>query len=266
MFKFIRYSLPCDSSFRRIAILTSIIVAAILGVMSHSPIPQDTAYHHFADIRTVSSIPNGSNVVSNAFFFLAGIAGVYRIRNAANSQAVFRWRFFFVSIALVGLGSAYYHWAPSNDSLFWDRLPMTLGFASLTVSLLAERFGERTGRTLFWPLIILSAVSVVYWWFTEKVGAGDLRPYILVQYIPLVLAPMLLMFFPKESRWDRPYWILLAGYGIAKGLEWQDFRLYEWTYHLVSGHALKHFAAAAAILLFRPHIKELLSKNIAQDK
>lgn len=266
MLKSARFLLPYDSFTIRVIVLASLAAAAILGVMTYPPIPQDVTYHNFADHRTISNIPNLNDVISNAFFLIAGILGLYRTRGLASSHLVFRWRFFFASAALVGFGSAYYHLAPTNDTLLGDRLPMTLGFASLTVSLLAERFGERAGRVLFWPMIILSAASVAYWWFTEKMGAGDLRPYILVQFLPLVLSPILLLFFPKGSLWDRPYWILLVGYAIAKGLEWQDVKVFELTHHMVSGHTLKHVAAAMAVLFFSPCMAGDLSSKIFRSK
>ncbi len=258
MFQRVLSSLSHYISLWRLTLLVSIIVAAILGIMSLPAIPQDTSYHHFADDREVLSIPNMSNVVSNIFFSVSGLLGLYRFSTFSGSFAIFRWRLFYISIALVGLGSAYYHWIPSNDSLVWDRLPMTLGFVSLIVNLLAERFGERVGNVLFCPLVLFSTASVAYWWFTEGLGAGDLRPYIIVQYLPLLLAPALLILFPKGSHWDRPYWILLLGYAIAKGFEWQDAAFYELTHHLVSGHTLKHIVAATAILIFRPFTGDLL--------
>jgi hypothetical protein len=260
-------SLPYNSFFWRLIVLVSIVVIAILGVISLPPVSQDIAYHHFADRRAIFAIPNGSNVLSNVLFCISGILGFRRFRLFASSPTVLRWRFFFASITLVGLGSAYYHWVPSNDSLFWDRLPITLGFASLTASLFAERLGERTGQVLFIPFIFLSITSIVYCWFTERLGLGDLRPYILSQYLPLLLIPILLILFPKGSRWDRPYWIFFICYAIAKGFEWKDFAFYEWTYHLISGHTLKHILTAIAILFFRPYTEGLmLLKDITQEQ
>ena len=31
---------------------------------------------------------------------------------------------------LTAVGSSYYHLAPDNERLFWDRLPMTIAFSS----------------------------------------------------------------------------------------------------------------------------------------
>lgn len=257
MFRSINKGYLVNPYLLRIIFMAVLILAAIVWVAGMPLIQQDIDYHSFADASYHLNLPNASNVLSNVGFVVAGIIGLKRLSELPNSPAIFRWRFFFGSIVVVGLGSSYYHWWPSNDSLFWDRLPMTLGFASLTACLFAERMGERAGSRLFIPLVLAGAASVVYWWATEKAGAGDLRPYILVQFLPMALAPLLITLFPKGAAWDRPYWILLVGYGIAKGFEWQDIAVYEWTYHIVSGHTLKHVVAATAIALFRPLITPL---------
>lgn len=142
---------------------------------------------------------------------------------------------------------------------------MTLGFASLIVGLSEERFGLRAGRLLFGPLVLSGAFSVLYWWFTERAGNGDLRPYILVQFLPMLLIPLTIILFPKDARHDRPYWILLISYIMAKFFEWQDGTVFMLTGHLVSGHALKHLAAAAGLLLFKPAVLQAKGEEMPKD-
>jgi hypothetical protein len=259
MLRSILSALSYHSFSLRLTILLSIVVIAILGVISLPSISHDLTHHRFADCRTILTIPNGNNVLSNVFLCISGILGFRRFSLFANGPAVFRWRFFFISITFAGLGSAYYHWLPTNNSLFWDRLPMTLGFAALSASLFAERFGERIGQVLFVPFVFLSTVGIVYWWSTEQLGLGDLRPYLLAQYLPLLLTPVLLIFFPKGYCRDYPYWILFLGYTIATGFEWKDFAVYEWTYQIISGHTLKHIVTALVILTFRPYAGDFTS-------
>jgi len=267
MFRSILSFLPYNWLYLRLIILFSFVIIAVLEVISLPSISLDIAYHHFADRRTIFTISNGSNVLSNVLFSISGILGFRCFSHFKSSPTVLRWQFFFASITFVGLGSAYYHWFPSNNSLFWDRLPMALGFASLAASLFAERFGERIGQVLFGPFIFLSTTSIVYWWFTEQLGLGDLRPYILAQYLPLLLMPILLILFPKGVRWDRPYWILFIVYAIAKGFEWRDLAFYEWTSHIISGHTLKHVLSAMAILFFRPYTGDLIPiKDVSQEQ
>lgn len=236
----------------RFSVLFLVILGAGCLVASFPKLAQDTGYHLFADTRGVFGINNWGNVLSNAGFIIAGITGLIRSRHLSFNTAVFIWRFFFVAVVIVGIGSAYYHWSPSNDTLLWDRLPMTLGFAALVAGMSAERLGLRAGRLLFGPLVFSGALSVLYWWLTEQAGAGDLRPYILVQFLPMLLVPLMIVLFPKEGKYNRPYWILLASYVVAKGVEWQDGNIFTLTGQLVSGHTLKHLAASLGLYMFRP--------------
>lgn len=234
-------------------VLSLLVLAAVAAVACVPPIPQDAGYHAFADSLTRFGIGNERNVVSNAAFVVAGLAGLWRVGRRGIFPGRSMWSFFFLAVVFVGFGSAWYHSRPGNDSLVWDRLPMTLAFSSLTACLIAERIGQRAGKMLFAPLLLLGALSVFYWWATERAGAGDLRPYILVQYLPMLLVPYLLLAFPQGADRDRPYWLLLAGYALAKALELNDAAVFAWTGQLASGHTLKHTAAAVAILLFRPY-------------
>jgi hypothetical protein len=53
---------------------------------------------------------------------------------------------------LTGFGSSYYHWNPNDDTLFWDRLPMTLCFMAILAAAVEERVDARAGAVLLWPL------------------------------------------------------------------------------------------------------------------
>jgi hypothetical protein len=236
----------------RVSLLLLVIVGACCLMASLPRIAQDKSYHLFADAESLLGMNNGSNVLSNVAFIVAGIVGLKRTKHLSFNTVTFIWRFFFCAVTFVGIGSAYYHWAPSNDTLLWDRLPMTLGFAALTAGVSAERFGPRVGLLLIGPLLLSGIFSVLYWWYTERVGVGDLRPYILVQYLPMLLVPLILVLFPKEAKYNRPYVIVMVSYMIAKGFEWQDGTVFAMTNHLVSGHTLKHLAAAAGLLMFKP--------------
>jgi hypothetical protein len=62
-------------------------------------------------------VPNFWNVVSNLPFIGVGAVG---LRQFHRDPAVF---VIFLGIFLTGVGSSYYHWDPSDRTLFWDRLP-----------------------------------------------------------------------------------------------------------------------------------------------
>ena len=51
----------------------------------------------------------------------------------------------FAGILLTAFGSSWYHLAPSNDSLMWDRLPMSIIFAAFISITIMERIGVKAG-------------------------------------------------------------------------------------------------------------------------
>jgi hypothetical protein len=126
----------------RIWVIAGSVSIAVAAVFLLPPIPQSQAYHSFADQRTMLGIPRCLDVVSNAPFLLVGLLGIaFLIRRPAQDEPAHfiesreRWHyfFFFLGVTLTSLGSSYYHLAPGNERLVWDRLPMTLGFMSLTL-------------------------------------------------------------------------------------------------------------------------------------
>src|SRR2546430_1898790 len=91
----------------------------------------------------------------------------------------------------VGFGSAYYHYAPSTPTLVWDRLPMTVAFMALFAMVVRDRISESCGRVLLWPLVLAGVTSVGYWHWSEFHGRGDLRAYAVIEFLPMLLMPLL---------------------------------------------------------------------------
>jgi hypothetical protein len=243
-------------SFRlRVAALAAAVLLCI-GIAFHFPaIAQDQAYHHFADTRTIAGIPNFWNVASNVLFLIFGVLGmrfVFRRHNLDDPHRFFvpveRWPYFifFAGVALTAFGSAYYHWNPNNYTLVWDRLPMTLGFMSLLAAMIAERISVRAGIASLAPLLAFGLVSVEFWNVTESRHQGDLRLYALTQFGSLLVLLLMLALFPPRYTRGSDFLVALALYALAKLLEVGDAQVYRATHGLVSGHALKHIAAALA--------------------
>jgi hypothetical protein len=193
-------------------------LAAIFCILA-PPLPQDPKYHDLA----------GANVwqttLTNIPFVLIGVWGLTRARNEA--ERLFAW-----GVLLTGFGSAYYHLAPDDHRLVWDRLPMTIAFMALFGHVLDVWAGLRNWT---WALIGLGIGSIVWWGFFD-----DLRLYGIVQFGPaLVLVPAIL-----TDPEIRGVWPGLLAYVAAKVFE----RLDDPIYNAIgfSGHALKHLAAALA--------------------
>lgn len=210
-------------------------LAAAAAVFSHGPIPQDPAYHRFADTRTIFGIQNFWNVTTNLTFFVVGVLGLLQSRRLASPVLAPHYRVLSGAVALVALGSAWYHLAPDNARLVWDRLPMTVAFMALFAAVIADRISWFAGRALLGPLVVAGIASIAWWIRGESTGHGDLRAYGLVQFLPMLLIPLILLLWRGEGLAARMLWMALGAYATAKGAEYLGY------------HAVKHvFAALAA--------------------
>jgi hypothetical protein len=224
-------------------LLLALALAMSFAVASMPPIAQPLAYHRFADTRTLLGVPNFWNVLSNLPFLLVGLAGLaWTLRRLAMLERELRaaWLVLFAGVALVGLGSGWYHLDPNNASLVWDRLPMTLAFMAFFAIILGEHVQLRLARLALWPLLVAGVASVLYWRASD-----DLRPYALVQFLPVLLIPLLLVLYPRRG--SGVVWLALACYVLAKLLEHFDSQIHAALGQAISGHSLKHVAAAAGM-------------------
>jgi hypothetical protein len=227
----------------RPGLLVLIILAFFIVILSAGPIPQPLEYHDFADKRSFGGIPNTLNVLTNIVFLIVGIAGAVYCSRHKQKDAPRAWLLFFLGVAAVSFGSAYYHWKPDNHTLVWDRLPMTAGFMGLMVGILCEHVNRPIERYLLVPMILLGLFSVVYWHVTD-----DLRIYIWVQYAPLLCVPVILVLFqPRYTR--RKYLLVALGFYIfAKICEVWDDEVFILLHQQISGHSMKHILAACGPL------------------
>lgn len=214
-------------------------------------IPQDPAYHAFADTRALYGLPNAANVLSNITLVIVGLIGIAWLASATRvrlSQAA-QASLWCAMVGLVGtaLGSAWYHLVPDDARLVWDRLPMTLIFSGVMGAALAQRIGQHAARVALALLTALGAISIVYWH-----SSGDLSLYVTLQYGGVAaLVALLLVTRGRDDPF--PWWWILGWYALTKLFEIGDGALWRATGGLVAGHALKHVAAAIASAgLLRP--------------
>lgn len=231
-------------------LLLAAVCAVILVMLP--PIAQPLAYHDFADARGWLGIPNFGDVLSNTPFALVGLYGLWALRRLSAPCPQFLTREEHVAglaacggFFLVALGSGYYHWMPSNATLVWDRLPMTLGFMAIFAMMLMERISVGFGWRIMTGLMLFGMASVVYWAWVD-----DLRPYVFVQFFPMLAIPLLLWRYPP--RYDSVRYIgwVFFWYTAAKLLEHFDAEVLVLLGGTVSGHSLKHVAAAGACMAF----------------
>ena len=154
---------------------------SLVGLLPLPPLLQDQAYHQFADQRELFGIPNFWNVVSNLPFIAVGLAGLLRCRRDATTLVL------FTGLFLTGFGSAYYHLNPSDNTLFWDRLPMTICFAAILAAVVEERVDARAAAMLLPPMLAIGIFSLLLWRWTD-----DLRLYAWAQFFPFLALVLIL--------------------------------------------------------------------------
>lgn len=202
----------------RYPLIIGIVLLGVIGVMMLPAIPQDPGYHAFGAPLSVSGIPNFWNVVSNIPFAIVGLTGLaalfYRRRviGAPWRIADLMYAGFSVGVLLTAFGSSYYHWRPVNQTLVWDRLPMTISFMSLLCLVVYHFESRRLAAYLFAPLLAVGFWSVAYWASSEAAGAGDLRPYALVQFLPLLVLPLIIHGRQSADFPRRYLWMALGGH------------------------------------------------------
>ena len=247
----------------KIRILLALTAIILTGVLFIDPVAQDTDYHQFADATTAFGVPNIWNVLSNIPFVLIGILGLIKTRKCFMEKPDEAWNMacqvFFVGLILTGFGSAFYHLSPTNETLLWDRLPMTISFMAFFSLIVSLHINLRLGAVALWPLLIIGMASVFYWSYTEGAGVGDLRFYAVVQFLPMILLPIILIMFPVSNYQKKYVWVLITLYFIAKLMENFDVDIY----HIlgISGHTIKHIIAAFSGLAFLLTVLSISSRD-----
>ena len=245
------------TNFLKISVPVALVALAAAWGMFSAPLAQAQSYHLFADTRPLLAVVNAGDTLSNLAFLVVGLLGLAFLRREhasgaserfASPREVRPYRVFFSGVALTSVGSAYYHLAPDDARLAWDRLPMTIAFMSLVAAVVSERISVRAGSLLLWPLVLLGLASVVYWRWSALAGLENLRPYLAVQFGSIAVVLAVSMLYRSRYTLGGAIFALAAAYGVAKVVEVYDREIFElgrW----VSGHTLKHLAAAAGVVL-----------------
>ena len=233
----------------KVIVLLVVFLIAVVALFLADPIAQDLAYHRFSDCREILGIPHFMDVISNLPFVIIGFMGLRLTRNHFKKQtmAAFLMSFVvFVGVLFTGLGSAFYHYAPNNFSLIFDRLPMTLVFTAFFATIIYDYVDRRVGAYLFYTLLAVGVYSILYWYYTEITGVGDLRLYAFVQFFPIVATPLILIFYHNEDLYTKQLIYVFLAYATAKVFEHFDTQVFD-VIGIVSGHTLKHLFSALAV-------------------
>lgn len=237
----------------KLSLLLVVSIVAVIICCNLNAIAQDPVYHYFADNRSFLFIPNFINITSNILFIITGATGTYLLikhkPESVNKVLYANYLVFFLAIFLIGLASGYYHYAPDNSRLFVDRIMIAIAFMAFLSIIIGNYVIQKYTFELMLVLIINGVASAVYWYATELHGAGDLRWYGLVQFLPLLLIALILILYQSPCN-DKSYiWLILMCYGLAKLFELNDAAVFEYT-SFISGHSIKHILAGIAPAIY----------------
>lgn len=249
-------------SIRHLPLITTVIICVLL--LMYGPITQLPHYHEFADQSSWLGLPHTSDVLSNIGFAAVACWGMVRLWPLRYNPAFYAGRYgyslFLVSLLLTAFGSGYYHLAPDNARLVWDRLPTALTCAGLLAAVRAENVPRDNGKTGTFLLAVFAVISVDWWRITDQSGVGDLRPYLLLQLLPLIVIPMWQAIY-RAPQSDRIAFVA-AGvtYVLAKVAEINDHQIQS-LLGCISGHTIKHLLATLAAWFI---VKGLLQRTGVQ--
>lgn len=227
--------------------MTTVVIGLLL--IAYGPIAQLDNYHAFADHSSWNGLPHAADVLSNAGFALVALWGMYRLwpmRHADFLRAGWHgYMLFLVGLMLTAAGSSFYHLAPDNIRLIWDRIPIALACAGLLAAVRAESQDRPDSSAATSWLGFYGVFSVAWWYVTSLYANEDLRPYLLIQFLPLVLIPMWHYLYQAQRADKLAYGGAMLLYVLAKIAEINDHAVLDLV-HIISGHTLKHLLATAA--------------------
>jgi hypothetical protein len=221
-----------------LAVALALVVRVAVG-----PLPQWASYHDLADTRTLAGIPRAGDVLSNLAILAAGLWGATlgpKLRADADERLA--WRVLVAATIATALGSAWYHLAPSDATLVWDRLPMSLVMAALLALVLGDRVDARFAREALLPFGAVGVASVAWW-----AATGDLTLYAVVRVGTGAAIVVLLILRPGRTRGAQWLWGAIALDVAMTLLERYDRAVWAATGELASGHNVKHLLAGAVL-------------------
>lgn len=230
-------------------IIAAVVILYGLLRLSFGPLPQDPSYHLLADTRTLLGvIPRAGDVLTNLAILASGVFGLaLRNRMTVAPEERTALNVLIAATILTAFGSTYYHWAPSNATLVWDRLPLAIVLISILALVMADRVHPLFARHGIWPLTAFAVVSVIVWGISEAMGRGDLLLYLVVRVGAGIAIALLVIL--RRPRHTGTRWLVAALIGeiLMAALERHDDEIFRLTGGWVSGHSLKHVMVGVAL-------------------
>lgn len=160
-------------------------------------------------------------------------------------------------IFFLGFGSAFYHWHPTTQRLFWDRIFIALAMMAFFGAILCERvlnqLSSRVRTIVTVILIFFGGFATTYWHITEEQGHGDLSLYSIALWTPTALFPLVLLMYPTCYRGTRFICLAMLGFLLSRVFEALDKQIF-YVLH-ISGHTLKHLSVSLSMLCVVLYLK-----------
>lgn len=218
-------------------------LAMVLLAWLAPPLAQPALYHAFADQRSWLGLPFAMDVLSNLPFAGFGLAGLLCLRRLPATQLGAAQRslaaLFFGGLVLTAVCSAWYHWQPDDAGLAVDRFGMAVAIAGLLGLAVAGRISARAGVLTALAVLLLGPFSLWVW-----AVSGNVLPWGVLQFGSLALLLALAWVKPLPGALAVRWGVVILIYAVAKVLEQEDSVVFELAGQVVSGHSLKHVAAA----------------------
>lgn len=198
--------------------------------------------HPFADARVLWGLPNAMDVLSNLPLMGAGALGLWALSSRRVAlETGWALHVFFAGLLLSGVGSAGYHANPTSLGLVADRMGMAVAFAGALSLAVAERVGARPVAGVLSLTLVTALVSAVL-----PLTHDNVLPWSVVQFGGVAAMAWAACCRPVSGAIGVRLGALIALYALAKVLETGDAAVFHATGECVSGHSLKHVAAALA--------------------
>lgn len=218
-------------------------VALALIALFGPGIQQPATYHDFADQRTLLNIPHAMDVLSNLPFLFLGVMTFIQGLRIDNP----RWRGLVltlgIGLTLTFIGSGYYHLAPSDGELLWDRAGMLVVFAAVLGMATADRLSFTSALATMMGVLMGGVLSLWHWQHS-----GNLLPWVVLQGGGMLLLLLLAPCRPRGDGYGFRLGACLLWYAAAKLCELWDGALFDISAGVLSGHSVKHVLAALAVL------------------
>ena len=265
-------------SHRECALLVFFAALLVIAFVGPALPPPEAGAAPFADRRSWHGLPNAMDVLSNLPFAAIGLWGLLQLRRLHRAQeaaahaepassaakepynALECAGMFFAGLILTAAGSAFYHLHPDPLRLAADRAGMAVAFAGIVGVAVCDRVSSRAGRPAAW-------LTLAGGWLAVAVShaTGNVLPWGLVQFGGMAVLLTLALAKPVDSGMGfKPGWVIFL-YGLAKLFELSDHAIFEATHELVSGHTLKHLAAALAALPVLHAVRVIGRQALRQD-